>query len=372
MNGSLVRMDKWWKKLSKMKNKKILIINNGLACGGIERASVCLANYFSGMGHQVDVLALCQSKPFFLLNTNISFKEPDFIKKDNGKNVYAIKMMFYVRERIKQVNPDVILAFGEWTNPFVIVASLGLNIPIYVSDRMNPLAKLPFISEFLRKIFYKKTSGIIAQTNFAKEILLGKTKSSKITVIPNPVNAINRINCEIKKRIVSVGRLSPEKGHKYLLQAFSDITDKSWELSIVGDGSERVNLERMATELGIDKRVIFHGHLKDFTLQLSEAQIFVLPSLKEGFPNALIEAMSVPLACISTDFLKSQNEIITDGVNGLNVPIADVTELTKAMNTLISDENLRNKLAENAKKIREDLAFDKIAKQYLNLILEYT
>ena len=308
-----------------MKNKKILIINNGLSGGGIERASVSLANYFSDMGHQVDVLALYQSKPFFSLVANVSFTEPDFIKRKNGKNVYAIKMMFYVRSKIKQIKPDVILAFGEWTNPFVIIASLGFNNPVYVSDRMNPLARLPFISEFLRRKFYKKASGIIAQTNFAKEILLGKTKSSKITVIPNPVNAINRINCEFKKRIVSVGRLSSEKGHKYLLQAFSDITDKSWELSIVGDGPERVNLEKMATDLGIHKRVIFHGHLKDFTLQLSEAQIFVLPSLKEGFPNALIEAMSVPLACISTDFLKGKNDIVKDGVNGLIVPIADVT-----------------------------------------------
>lgn len=353
-----------------MMKTKILIINNGLAGGGIERASVSLANYFSRLGYQADVLALYQSKPFFLLDSKVSFTEPEFTKKDSGKYLYVIKMMFYARKKIKQLNPDVILAFGEWTNPFVVMASIGLNIPIYISDRMNPLAKLPFVSETLRKILYKRAKGIIAQTNFAKEILTGKTNSDNIRVIPNPVNVINRIDCEQKKRIVSVGRLSPEKGHKYLLQAFSGLTDKSWELSIVGDGVERINLEKMAIELGIDKRVIFHGHLKDFSFQLSEAQIFVLPSLKEGFPNALIEAMSLPLACISTDFLQGSEEIVKDGVNGLFVTPGSVDELSIALNRLIADEILRKELAENAVKVRKDLAFEKIAHQYLDFILE--
>lgn len=349
--------------------KSILVINNGLAGGGIERASVSLANYFAELGHKVTIVALYQSVPFFSLHPTIKFIEPVFNRNQMGQHIYAMRMIIYSRKQIKKIKPDTILAFGEWTNPFVIIASLGSNIPIYISDRMNPLAKLPFISEFLRKIFYKKATGIIAQTNFAKEVLSGKTNADNIKVIPNPVNVIDRINCEIKKRIVSVGRLSPEKGHKYLLQAFSGLADKSWELSIVGDGVERENLEKMAKDLGIENRVIFHGHLKNFSLQLSEAQIFVLPSLKEGYPNALIEAMSLPLACICTDFFQGHNEIVQDSINGLIVPIADIPGMTKAINTLISKENLRNKLAENAKKVREDLDFIKIAKQYLDFIL---
>lgn len=99
-----------------------------------------------------------------------------------------------------------------------------------------------------------------------------------------------------------MGRLEKVKGHEYLIKAFAKIEDQDWELSIVGDGSERPYLENLTKVLNIDNKVIFHGHLRDFRKQLSEAKIFVLPSLSEGFPNALIEAMSLPLPCISTDF----------------------------------------------------------------------
>ena len=358
-----------WLNNCRMKIPKILIVNNGLAGGGIERASVSLANYFSGLGYQVDVLALYQSKPFFILDAKASFTEPDFIKKDNGKYFYVIKMMFYVRAKIKQVDPDVILAFGEWTNPFVIMSVMGLNIPIYVSDRMNPLAKLPWISEILKKVLYKKATGIIAQSAFAKDILQKKTNSNNIKIINNPVNAIDKIQCEPKKRIVTVGRLSPEKGHRFLIEAFAMLKNTNWELSIVGDGIEMSKLKKLAAYLYVTERVIFHGHLIDFRQQLSEAQIFVLPSLSEGFPNALIEAMSVPLACISTNFFQGKNEIIEHGLNGLIVEPGNVDELAAAIEKLIVDEGLRQKLAKNAYKVREDLQFEKIANQYLDFIL---
>lgn len=349
--------------------KKILIINNGLSGGGIERASVSLANYFASAGHNVHVLALYRSNPFFVLDERIGFTEPEFERLSVNRYLYLVKMVRYARKQIIRIKPDTILAFGEWTNPYVVIASTGLKIPVYVSDRMNPLAKLPWISELLRKVFYKRTAGIIAQTKFAKEVLQKKTKARNVFVIPNPVNIIEKVHCEPKKRIVTVGRLSPEKGHHILIQAFATIKDKSWELSIVGEGVERLHLEKLASDLQIQNRVLFHGHLKDFALQLSEAQVFVLPSLKEGFPNALIEAMSLPLACISTNFFADVNEIIHDGENGLLVPPGDVKAMTEAINKLIDSPELRKKLAGNAFKIREKLNFNKIADQYLNTIL---
>jgi glycosyltransferase involved in cell wall biosynthesis len=91
--------------------------------------------------------------------------------------------------------------------------------------------------------------------------------------------------------------------------------------------------------------------------------------LKEGFPNALLEAMSVPLPCITTDFFHGKNEIIENGINGLIVKPADVKELTDALELLIRDESLRDKLAKNAIKVREVYNFNNIANQYLNFIL---
>lgn len=346
----------------------ILIINNGLAGGGIERASVSLANHFYKMGYKVSVLALYQSEKFFSLENGISFLEPDFSRANTTKILYLIKMVKYIRKSVSEIKPTTVLAFGEWTNPFVLLALTGTRYPVYVSDRMNPLAKLPVISEFLRKTLYKRASGIIAQSNFAKSVLYEKTKAKNIHVIYNPVNAIEKIDCEVKNRIVTVGRLEEVKGHRYLIEAFARINYKDWELSIVGDGSLRSELENLASSFGVKQKVIFHGHMIDFRLQMSEAQIFVLPSLKEGFPNALIEAMSVPLACVATDTFNGHHEIIMDGENGLLVQPGNVDELTKALEFLIENNELRDKMKAKAFEVRQQLNFDYIAEQYLKQI----
>jgi len=352
-----------------MNYTKILIINNGLSGGGIERASVSLANYWAEKEIIVTVLALYQSEHFYTLHPKIRLIEPGFSRKKLSQAAYVIKMILFARKHIKQIQPDTILAFSEWTNPYMVVARMGLPYPLFLSDRMNPLARLPYLSELLRRKLYKKATGIIAQSTFAKNILFEKTKAKNIKVIHNPVNIINKVECTQKKQIVTVGRLSPEKGHRFLVEAFAGLKTNGWELSIVGDGKEMENLKELAKELNVEKRVVFHGHLKDFSFQLSEAQIFVLPSLKEGFPNALLEAMSVPLACITTDFFQGNNEIIENGVNGLIVKPQDAKEMTQALELLINDEPLQNKLKKNAFKVREDYNFDKIANQYLNFIL---
>jgi glycosyltransferase involved in cell wall biosynthesis len=347
---------------------KILIINNGLAGGGIEKASTAFANYLAEQNIEVHVLALYKSNPFFELDSRIKFIEPDFSRNNLSTVQYIFKMMFYVRKNVEKIKPNTILAYGEWTNPYVLIALNLQKFPVYVSDRMNPLAKLPFISRILKRFLYKKTKGIIAQTNFAKQILYQETKSQNIIVIPNALTPIQGELVKKKNRIISVGRLTSEKGHKYLIEAFSKIENLDWDLCIVGDGIERKALEYLAVELKISNRVIFHGHLKDFTKLMLESKIFVLPSIKEGFPNALIEAMSVPLACISTDFLGNQNEIITNEFNGLIVPTCNANKMGQAIQYLIDNPSICGELSKEAFKVRDELLFEKIATQYLNFI----
>ena len=352
-----------------MSNKKILIINNGLAGGGIERASVSMGNYFVSLGLKIEVVALYNKEHFFTLDTKISFTEPSFDRDTINRNIYVLKMITYLRKTVKNSKPDVVLAFGEWTNSFVVMALSGLHIPIFLSDRMSPSLNLTSIHRFLKKIYYKKAIGIITQTNYAKEQISLRTGAKNIKVISNPVNCIDKRSCEPKKRIITVGRLSDEKGHRYLIEAFARLSNKTWELSIVGDGKERDSLETLARNLDVSDRIVFYGHQRDFSLQLSQAQIFVLPSLKEGFPNALIEAMSLPLACISSNCIAGPSDIIEHGKNGLLVEPGNVDELASVLEQLINDKEKRDGLAKEAYKVRETYKFDKIAKQYLDFIL---
>jgi GalNAc-alpha-(1->4)-GalNAc-alpha-(1->3)-diNAcBac-PP-undecaprenol alpha-1,4-N-acetyl-D-galactosaminyltransferase len=350
--------------------KSILIINNGLAAGGIERASVSLANSFILKGHCVTLVALYKKEHFFNLNPGITFYEPSFERNTTSRNIYVLKMMGYLRVTIKKIKPSVILAFGEWTNPFIIIALMGLKIPIFLSDRMSPELMLTKTHRILKRFSYRKANGIIAQTQYAKEILYQRTKIKNIKIIPNPVNIINKVDCPKKKRIVAVGRLSKEKGHRLLIEAFANICDESWELSIVGDGEYRESLIQLSKMLGISGKIIFHGYQKDFSMQLSEALIFVLPSLSEGFPNALLEAMSVPLACISTNCVSGPADIITNGVNGLLVETGNAAALTQAINKLIEDTELREKLAIEAYSVRERYSFDTIIQDYLKFLFK--
>lgn len=348
--------------------ERILIINNGLSGGGIERASTSMANAFDVSGYEVIVLALYKRDCFFSLNSSIDFIEPQINIK--GRYLYALKMMAYVRHEVKRIKPDTILAFGEWTNSFVIIATRYLHIPLYLSDRMSPTLSLGFVQNSLRKIFYRFADGVIAQTGNARDIIIKKTKNNNVIVIPNPVNTIEKVDVETLNIITTVGRLTKEKGHRFLIEAFSQVEAKNWNLQIVGDGEERQYLEELVKNLGIQDRVIFVGHQKNIGFYLSKARIFVLPSLSEGFPNALIEAMSVPLACISSNCVAGPSDIIKDGENGLLVEPANSKALLTAMNRLIADEDLRNSLADSAYKVRQSLDFDTIKERYLDFILQ--
>ena len=244
-----------------------------------------------------------------------------------------------------------------------------MKIPIYVLDRMGPNINLGFLLENARKYLYPLANGVIVQTQTAAQLLAPKLiKNIEIFVIPNPVNTIDGDKTAKKKQIVSCGRLSKEKGHSILLKAFAQIPHFEWTLHLIGDGPERVNLEKEASSLGISNRVFFHGHLKKFNHLMIESQIFVLPSYYEGFPNALLEAMSVPMACISSNCIAGPSDIIENETNGILVEPDNITALANQMNRLIVDDVLREFIASNAINVRERYSFEQISKLVERLI----
>jgi len=366
----------WLKILShnliQLKLRKICFVCAGLGNGGQERSLTSLANYFVSNGYEVSIVSMFKTGIFFELDERISIAWPTIDRKKYNRLIYSIMIVPYIRRSIRKIRPDVLISFGEWFNSYVILTTRFLNIPLYISDRMGPNLYLGQMLETARKLTYKYATGIIAQTNIAGEILNKKTNAQNIRVIPNAVNVINTNISNKKKQIVTVGRLSREKGHTILLKAFSQVRQNDWTLHIVGDGPKMQELTDEVRQLGMEERVIFYGHLKDFSKILGESQIFVLPSFYEGFPNALVEAMSVPLACISSDCIAGPRDIIEEGINGILVKPGDVNELTAAINRLIGDNELRLKLAIEAYKVQERFNFDTIAIQYLDFLFSNT
>jgi glycosyltransferase involved in cell wall biosynthesis len=146
------------------------------------------------------------------------------------------------------------------------------------------------------------------------------------------------------------GRLSPEKGHHLLLQAFSEVLrarPKAF-LLIVGDGQERARLVRQAEELGIAPRVRFAGHQTGLRDYYEASNLMVLPSLSEGLPNVLLEAMSLGLPAVATN-VGAVREVICDGQNGWIVPPGTAAGLAEVIKRVLSEPNTLAMVGERAR-----------------------
>lgn len=284
--------------------------------------------------------------------------------------VSEINTLLRLRKLFKIHKPDAILSFMEKYNAFTIIASGFLGLKVFVSDRSNPLRKVSIQTELLRKLTYKYAAGIIAQTEFAKEVLYDKTKNTNIKVIPNPVKSIQRFpDFKKDKIILNVGRLVPEKGQKYAIEAFSKLSNNEWKLIILGDGPLRNELENLIRELKVEDRVLLLGSVHNVDEWLAKASIFVFPSVSEGFPNALVEAMAAGLPVVSFDCDAGPRDIIKHNKNGMLIEQMNVDQLVICLNELMNDDNKRSNLAEAAKQINIQLDKSKIAFEYFDFLL---
>ncbi len=139
--------------------------------------------------------------------------------------------------------------------------------------------------------------------------------------------------------IGTVGRLTPQKGHKYLLDAISSVakTFPHAVLLLVGGGPAKEDLMRYAEYLGITGKVIFAGFRKDVPGMLAAMDAFVFPSLWEGLPNALIEAMAAGKPIIASDIL-SNREVLESEKYGILVPVGDSRAIEAAILSLMQDK----------------------------------
>lgn len=162
----------------------------------------------------------------------------------------------------------------------------------------------------------------------------------------NPAEARQRLGMEhAEPFFLSVGRLAPQKGHKYLLSAFAEVVREfpDARLALVGEGWLRAALEQQADALGLAKHVVLLGKRTDVADLMAACDAFVFPSLFEGLGVALLEASYAGCACIATD-TGPIPEIITDGVTGLLVPAMDSAALARALLAIARDRNLAARL----------------------------
>ncbi len=346
---------------------KILLITPSLKHGGAERVISLLANQWAALGHEIHLVILVKSHPFYQLDKSIITHELNFVNSGrisqitNGLNVF-IKL----RKLYSTVNADFVLSFITKYNLLSLSASYFTSQRVFVSDRNSPELPLSWPVKILKKIAYSRASGIIAQTQLARKIIKKETGNQNIQVIKNPVKEIVISNSIQKEKIIlNIGSLHPQKGQKYLLEAFSKLQNKHWRLVILGEGLLRGKLEQYAFQLGIADKVEMPGVVQDIDTWLAKASIFAFSSQYEGFPNALAEAMASGLPCVSFDCDTGPSDMIIDGKNGFLVPTNDIEQFSMKIQYLIDAPEIREIISSEAKKIASRLHISKIANQYL-------
>lgn len=353
------------------KKKIIFLVIPTLKQGGAERVASELAIHFSNKDVEVHLILLAKSEDFYKVSNLVCIHRLGFVNNGKIQKIFSeIKVFFKLRSLLKEYKPDSVLSFMDKFNLFTIVSSFFLGLRIFISDRSNPNLKISPVLYILKKIIYPFSFGVIAQTELAKNTLFNITKHKNITVIPNPVKDIEFFP-EIKKEkiILNMGRLVPEKGQKYLIEAFSRLDTKDWTLVILGEGPLREELEKLIIQLGLINSVILPGAVNNIDEWLAKSSIFAFTSISEGFPNALVEAMAAGLPCVSFDCEAGPSDIIEHGTDGFLVEEKNISELVEKIELLINDPVLYEKISKNALTVRDRYNLNSIGSDYFSFLI---
>jgi GalNAc-alpha-(1->4)-GalNAc-alpha-(1->3)-diNAcBac-PP-undecaprenol alpha-1,4-N-acetyl-D-galactosaminyltransferase len=346
--------------------KDICIIAPSLKVGGIQRELVVLANYYVDKGLNVSFISCFSVSPFYRLDDRVVLIDHSK-KRSSGESAisklfFYVFLLKYVRHQVKKLKPDMVLSFGDIMGPFVLAALYGIKIPKIIGDRTSADYKFKFPLPLLKKLLYPTCTEYFAQTTKAAEYRKKQFGDKlKIKVVPNGIRQVKKHDIRRENIVLYVGRFAWEKAPERLLEAFAAIDRKGWTLEMAGDGPLLNKMKAYAKDLGIEKEVIFHGQFENVDLLYSKASIFVIPSILEGFPNALCEAMSAGLPSVCFDSIPYE-DIFSNGYDGFAVRTHDVDALAGKIQELINNPELREEVGRNASRITERFSIDKAGK----------
>ncbi|BAZ45456.1 group 1 glycosyl transferase [Chondrocystis sp. NIES-4102] len=364
---------------------KITLVISALGCGGAERVLVLMAKGLIDRGHHLSVITLGNKETdFYQLPLGCSRLALGVMGQSSGlidalkNNINRISIL---RKAVQSTDPDVVISFLQITNITTILALLGTKYPLIVTEHNNiKVFSYGLLWDSLRRLTYPAATKVVSVSK-GVDLSFDLLPESKRAVIYNPIvvednGYLDPLPPEVdseKHWLVSMGRLTYQKGFDSLLQAFSKVAHKypNWQLLILGKGELEQELKQMRDDLGLSSnQVIFTGSLKNPFAVLKKAKFFAMASRNEGFPMAHGEALACGLPVIATDCPSGPNEMIRHELDGLLVPNQDIEALTLAMDSIMSDEQKRQQLAAHAKEVTERFGLENIINQWEILIKE--
>ena len=348
---------------------KIVCIIGALAFGGAERVMTNLVNFFSDECDVTYIAIGHRDIPAY----NISGK----VKFINGiEYSNKLKAVPKLRSVILKEKPDIALSFLTLNNILTLLALLGTDIPVVISERGDPGRNTSFFRKMLRKVTYPWAKGYVFQTEDAKKFFSSKIQK-KSAVIPNPVS-LEKEYADYKctnpdKIIYAVGRLEKQKNYDLMISAFKRASNtlSDYRLVIYGDGSEKTRLGEKIREIGLEDRIQLCGSVNNVHDCIKDGAAYILTSDFEGMPNSLMEAMAIGLCCISSDCpVGGPRMLIENGKNGFLFPTGDEDELVKIMENVITDRGCCAKIGTEAKKIYFDYNEEIINRRWFNYLMD--
>jgi len=339
--------------------KKIVFFTNTLTAGGAERVMVNMASYLAKSDYKIYLLTTAKKEDFYDLGSDVTRVCLD----DEDKNLSGFKKItrflsrfIKLRQFLRKEKPEVVISFLENVNILNALACLFLPVSSIISIRNDPrMNKIGLILSTLRRIIYPLADRLVVQTNAVLTWSESRNLNRNIVVVPNSVKTPSSVKQKTSIdgesfKLVAAGRLVPQKGFDRLIDAMSLVSKEvqNIKLDIYGTGPLLEEFQSKVRTLNLEDKIFFKGLTKELPNKLVESDAFVLSSRYEGFPNVLLEAMSMGVPSISFDCKSGPADIIINNVDGVLVPDGDTRELANSIIKLMADDELRSSFNKNS------------------------
>lgn len=343
--------------------------------GGLDRILSYKMNYFANQpGNEVYLITYEQgSHPFsFPLSDKITHTDVNVRFFTRHKYGLTKRLMMYfkmrrtfqerINKRIEEICPDIIVTFTDSYILLDILMQIPRKYKVVVEshvERKSTVKKADFKHNrllhamasiydnyILKKL--KRCDAFVTLTSHDAEEWKGL---KNIQIIPNPLPCIPARHSTLQnKRIISVGRLEPQKGYDLLINAWAIVSGKhpDWHLDIYGDGGVREKLQAQVEELHLQQTCAINPATTEIYSHYIDSSIYVMSSRYEGFGLVLIEAMSCGLPCISFDCPYGPADIINNGEDGILVDPGNIVKMAEAICFLIENESVRQDYGQKA------------------------